>query len=380
MSAGLETLKDWIMISFAPSIVLSAIATLAVYFAAWGTVTAWACTVCINYPDITVVDEISSAEVIVVAGEHDEYSFHFTPTATLRGAEVPPIDLLMNSATRRALDTAPSSSVVLIFTPTRRSTPLARIKAAPQPSGWKNLGPSTPDFMAIVDFAMQRGSPNRLEGHTSSANFFRPLLAHSDERIADIAYQELARLPYSILRQHPAAMTREVLQSRINDPRYYEWRSLYIQLLGFSRDPADRLFIRQQVAENTRLRIVKDYSAWLIALLEVDQVAGIEWVEKRIGHFDEMSLEHVMAALSITGTARPELQLRMRQAYERILAERPSMVGFVAKDLMNWNDASAIKLVGEILASDEEVGEPAQMWARSYLQNVWGKLETSPKF
>jgi hypothetical protein len=237
---------------------------------------AFACPLCATYPEATAIDSITGSDVVILARENPDQPFLFKPVRILKGSgPVPKIDLLLDATTQRMLSLNPGDAVVLVYRPKPKQPPLARLAGAQQAEeekeGWLSIGYGTAEFISLVEFAIvHQHDWEGPDGQATRLTHFAPLLGSTDRNIADVAYTEVVRLPYSLIRTAAGSVSRSKIMSRLQDPFYIEWQNLYILLLGMSGEHSDVEFVRQQMADNVRFGISQNLSAWTTALAEID--------------------------------------------------------------------------------------------------------------
>jgi hypothetical protein len=165
------------------------------------------------------------------------------------------------------------------------------------------------------------------------------LLGHADKRLHELAYLEIGRAPYAEIRRLAVRIPAETLQAMLDDPRYLEWRSLAILILGESGRPADQARVRHALARKARLGSRLNLAAWASALVAVDGINGIRRLETlylsdATRHREEV--EAVAQALSVHAAADPALREPVVDAYRLILETHPSMAPNLVHDLIAW--------------------------------------------
>ncbi len=340
---------------------------------------AFACPLCATYQAVTDIDAITRSDVVILARENPDQPFFFKPVRILKGsAPVPKIDLLLDSQTRTMLSLNPDDAVVLVYQPKPKRPPLARMTGAQQAEaekeGWLSIGYGTAEFISLVEVAIvhQRDWEGP-DGQTARLAQFAPLLDSTDQKIADVAYAEVARLPYSLIRTAAGSVSRTKIMSRLQDPYYMEWQSLYILLLGMSGEHSDAEFVRQQMTDNLRFGISHNLSAWTTALAEIDGRAAIEWLEhnyfKAPGRSQAELLE-IMKGLSASGEGRPDLREPIATSYALALETYPELVGWISKDLYNWKKWDFKRSVASALEKKPAIDEGSVTLANLYMRTT----------
>jgi hypothetical protein len=291
-------------------------------------VPARACPVCIAYPQKSAADVLIESPCVVFAREDPNRPFSYVPVAVLKGtADSPPIDLLVDSRTRRMLGTYPDWVVVLAEDATD--------------GGWRNLGIADAAYAAVVRrivlFAPEWQRP---EGDKRRTEFFVQFFGHSNPLIYELAYLELARAPYRTIKRLGGTVPREQIERVLRDRMYFEWRSLAILLLAHSGEAADQRYISESFRSAARFGLTKNLAAWAAAAIEIEGAGAISFIQRSYfnqpGRSQDQLLE-IIRALSLHGTeGRTELRDEIVASYKVLLDVYPNMGGYVAKDLTAW--------------------------------------------
>jgi hypothetical protein len=185
---------------------------------------AFACPLCAIYPKATAIDAITGSDIVILARENPDQPFLFKPVRILKGsAPVPKIDLLLDTQTQRMLSLNPGDAVVLVYRPKPKRPPLARLDGAQQAEaekeGWLWIGYGKAEFISLVEFAIthQRDWEGP-DGRAARLAYFAPLLDSTVQKVADVAYTEVARLPYSLIRTAAGSVSRTKIMSPCKTP------------------------------------------------------------------------------------------------------------------------------------------------------------------
>jgi len=309
--------------------------------------TAGACQVCIPLPTSTLADRLLGANAVVLAREDPARPFHYRPTEVLAGSPGDaPIELFLNSHARRSLAADPNRAMVLA--------------QRPNDGRWSALGITRPEYERVVRAILARRDiwKPRETDNAERLDWFAPLLGHPDERLHQLAYLEIGRAPYAEIRRLAPRIPVETLSVMLDHPRYLEWRSLAILMLGESGRPADRERVRDNLAATARLGTSRDLAAWATALVAIDGVDGIRRLQSLYlsdaGRGRE-ELDAVVQALSLHAAAEPDLRDPVAEAYSALLKAHPGMAPSLVHDLMawrRWDFAERIQQVSDRLAED----------------------------
>ncbi|NNK56902.1 MAG: hypothetical protein HKP44_06280 [Desulfofustis sp.] len=307
---------------------------------------AWACTICVPYPERTLADRLLENGEIIFAREMENSPYVFAPIEPLRGAEASgPIKLFCDSATRRKLLYIPDSAVVLA----RKSSE----------DEWRMITFADRSYQPFIRAIVDNGN-KWLEspGNDDRVRYFSGLLTSEHSQILEQAYLEVGRAPYSMIKPLAREIPREQIYQFLANFRFIEWHSLYILFLGQSDNPDDRAYIRKQAESAARLGMTINLAAWLTAFIETHPESGLEEVKTWYFSNPDRSkdeLEQVITSLSVLGSQESggELPLFLLRdnivnSYALLLDNYPEMAGRVARDLAMWQVRAHVERLTEI--------------------------------
>ena len=266
-----------------------------------------ACQICIPLPERTLADRLLASDAVVLAREDAARPFHYEPVETLFGEPGDaPIDLFLHSQARRMLAADSQRAMVLAH--------------SPRDNTWTTLGFNTPEFGRVVSEILARADRwrPRESDNRERLDWFVPLLGHPDERLHELAYLEIGRAPYAEIRRLAPRIDPGTLREMLDSPRYLEWRSLAILMLGESGQEQDQARVRATLAQTARLGSSTNLAAWATALIAVDGASGIEQLTTLYASEPGRSrdeLDAVLQALSVHAKARPKLRGPVAAAY-----------------------------------------------------------------
>ncbi len=322
-----------------------------------------ACLVCIPYPQMTAADYLIASDSVVLAREDPERPYHFALVAVLAGDPVDkPIDLFLDSLTRRRLAADSTLSVVL----------------AEQDGKWRPLGLATEDFETVVRQILRLApqwrtaapdSPQRLE-------FFADLLGHDDRQIHQLAFVEIGRAPYSMIKRLSGKVSKEEIHLFLHNPLYRDWHSLYILMLAQDADERARETITASMNSAQRFALTTNLAAWATAFIEIYQAAAITKIDKWYFHNENRTQEElleVFRALSVHGNeGHRHLRDRIVQSFGVLLDNHPTMAPHIAKTLMGWQRWDLAEPMAGILASQGNTDPLGMYLIRSYVDMAAG--------
>ena len=109
----------------------------------------------------------------------------------------------------------------------------------------------------------------------------------------ELAYLEVGRAPYTLIKRASATVPMETMRAMLDNLRYAEWHSLAILMLGQSDDAADRVRAYKSLNANHRFGLTTNLSAWTAAVIEMDGLEGLRYVEQHYVHDQGRSREEL---------------------------------------------------------------------------------------
>ncbi len=318
-----------------------------------------ACQICLPMPTESLADKILGAEHLALARENPEQAFTLRAIRTLRSrGELPPIDLFLDSSSRRRLASDGGLSILCGWTPV---------------GAWQRLtifdpvsGPVIADILANAE-TWQADPEARLR-------YFADLLDHDDPRLSDLAHLEVAGAPYRDLLRYADRLPREELLARLANFRRLEWHALYILFLSQSENPSDHERIRREIAEAADYRLATQTAAWATAFIEIDGPEAVAQLGDWYGNPKRRPEEWkaVLAALAVQGReADRALQDPIVGLMGRLLAADPSLAQDIATTLTEWKRPELVGPITELLKDSPEYFDPtATLILRRYLRET----------
>lgn len=321
-----------------------------------------ACPICFGFPKNTDADYLLNAQCVVLARPQQQDPFQYALYEVLKGEyDGSTFDLLVDSATRRMLDAYQDQHVLLV--------------QAKQRGPWQHLGTTTPEFESIARRLIAVGvSWDGEKSDIERSQFFVPLLDHSEDRIRNLAYLELGRAPYSIIRPLGRTISRDTLVPFLDNREYTEWQGLAILLLAQSDSASDRERVLKSFQDCMQYGMVTNLSAWTAAAVEVDPLGSLQQIDANYLANSERTkeeLEAVFLALSMLG-AQEELGVRERiiSSYEVLLRHRPQFAPRVAQDLSAWKRTELVQQLTAISLQQPDFGFNQILSIQRYVRGV----------
>ena len=212
--------------------------------------------------------------------------------------------------------------------------------AAVHGAGWRSLGYADADYEEVVRHIIDHAAGWQTADHPDRLEYFAGLLGHDNRILADLAYLEVGRAPYSKIKALSDRVRPEQIRRFLTDIAYYDWRPLAILMLAHTGNDQDRQHISRSFDIAEEHQIDSNLAAWATAYIEIEGADAIDRIEDR--YFREpdrtrAELTEITKALSVHGSdGHVELRDRIVDAYAVLLENHPSMVGYVARDLAAW--------------------------------------------
>ena len=328
---------------------------------------ALACMVCIPFPEGTAVDDLLAADTVVLARENPDKPFSYLAIETLSGElDEPAIDLFVDSTTRRKLSLDPEYSMVLLRT----------INSRPAKPGdryqWRAIGFASDAYETVVRGTLANASRwQERTGQQHRYDFFMQQLASPEREVQKLAYLEVGKAPYEVIRKADAWVAPDKVREFLDDPLYLEWRRLYILLLGVNASDADAAEVRKTMANVSHFKRTLNLSAWATALVEVDGRAGIEWLDANYLSNSERSQAEVLETLKALSTQGSipfsELRPYIADSYRNLIETHPQLAGWAARDMASWQDWSLAQNLAALRGSETQLDGPSNFAIDYYL-------------
>jgi len=202
--------------------------------------------------------------------------------------------------------------------------------------------------------------------------FMLPYLESTEPMVAEMAYGELARAPYTALRSLKGSLDLTALRRWTADPRLEARQSLYTLLLGVGGDAVDAAHIEQRLDAAWQAKDVNNLGPLLAASLELQGSPRMDWIDtKYIADRDrtQQELQAILLALSVQGGASAAVpRERVIESYRLFIAVHAPLAGFVAQDLAAWNCWDAVPAYIALLRSDSQQLPASRYAMLSYLR------------
>jgi hypothetical protein len=200
-----------------------------------------------------------------------------------------------------------------------------------------------------------------------------PKLESSERLAAEIAYGEVARAPYRLLRDLHGSLNAGEVLAWLEDSALAARRPAYMLLLGIVGGPAEADIIESRIEAQRGQHSAANLAALIAADLEIRGPSRVTFIEET--YFADKTrklaeIEAALLALSVQGTADATIpRARVVAAYRTFIKARPPMAAFVIQDLTGWR---AFDAAGDLDAAMRSgaIRDPASQYAvLSYLQH-----------
>jgi hypothetical protein len=199
-----------------------------------------------------------------------------------------------------------------------------------------------------------------------------PYLEDPEPLAADIAYGEISRAPYNVLRTLKQKLTATTVARWTDDPKLVARHPTYTLLLGIAGGPDQAPSLERRIDAAWMARDAKNLAAMLAADLELRGPSRVDSLEKRYfsdGNRTLPEIEAALLALSVQGGANGAIpRARVIAAYRSFMRERKAMAGFVASELADWEYWDATEDYVALLKSNAVKDPAAHFMIVNYLQ------------
>lgn len=234
-----------------------------------------------------------------------------------------------------------------------------------QSLGWAAALPLHRESLTYLDAlpSLPKPGPERL-------THFLQYLNHAESALADDAYNEFARAPYSDVKGMRSSLDRVWLLQRITDARTdARRRRLYLTLLGICGEPSDAPAV-WQVMETLEDPKQLGLDAAIACYLSLTKTDGVAPIEERYFLRPKVEFKNVHSAIMALRFHGEEEHLiprdRLCAALRRVLAI-PQLADQVMADLARWQDWSAATQVAELFRTSTDANQFVRVPAARYL-------------
>jgi len=329
---------------------------------------AWACPICFSGRFVAFGQKIDAADAVVLATPIGEGGLYRIVKA-IKGAT--PIGALI-------IDASPPNPALVV---SGQPMLVLRNKSSQQWSALGSIAEGNADWLRALAAGSPASSrptvgawPRTLDttGNLTKDDWVARLalvsanLESSDRLAAEIAYGEIARAPYQLLRSLKGTRQPGEIAAWLDDPDLASRQPAYMLLLGIVGGPADAQKIEAQIERRRAIHSADNLAALIAADLEIRGPSRLGYVVEALLTDKSRSLpeiEGALLALSVQGTANAMIpRSQIVSAYRAFIKVRPAMAGFVVQDLSDWGEFGA---AGELEAAmtSGAIRDPASQYA-----------------
>jgi hypothetical protein len=289
------------------------------------------------------------------------------PVEVLEGAAPKePIPILVDSTMRRRLAADGDAAVLFIREAGR----------------WKKLVYVDAPVRAMVDDILAAAPVWNAEPDGGDRFAY---LAHRHDHPSDtirlLALAEISRALYAQIRSVSPRLSRAAIARVLRDPKWGDWAPIHIPFLGLRDDPGDHDFVRRMTKLAASKGIRNNTAAWATALVEIDGMAGVDWLRET--YFEDPDrmveeLREVAMAFDVLGRGgNPDLRPALAAALRGLAQDRSELAADAAKQLATLGDWSQVETFEELLASGQVTSPAAEFVIAYYLRSAHAALAST---
>ena len=296
-------------------------------------------------PEQTTIDWIVGSETLVLARPSDENPFVFNVTQILAGDdEGPPIDQLVDSASRRTLAAHPTDAVLF---------------AHSIDNGWRRVAYVDEGFHGILRTALDHRHAWQDSMPQSRLKFITALQDSSVPAHKYVVIGELDKVPYSVLRTLDIRVSDKDLLRDLWSRTGYPYQATRALLLGLSGTHAARAEIHDYINRVTDWDWANNLGAFAAAYIELEGAAGVEHLATSMlldANQPIDKIEQIVMAMSVHhGIGDQRLKTSIQDSIDTLITQRPSAGVVVARQFSLRSDWSQFTVL-EPLVTKRSVG------------------------
>lgn len=318
----------------------AAVLAIGIGLTPFGTI-AHACAFDVTKPERTAIDWILDSDTLVFARPDPENEFAYQVVEVLRGEQSTyDVPLLVHTQHRRNLMRNPEHTVLF------RKT---------NDQNWVQVAYVDESFSQILQTALAHADQWKDGYHPSRFAAFEALQTSANPKLRDLAIGELDKAPYDMLRKLDVQIATEDLLADLWTPAGYPYQPIRVLLLGLSGGDKARDEIYDYFERTHDWDWANNIGAFAAALVELDGVAGISYLDGELLTNRNQSLDKVRGVISALAVQRSAAAPDVIQAIDQVLAQmvetRPETAPLVAQQFAvfsDWSQADPLaKLAGE---------------------------------
>lgn len=282
-----------------------------------------ACAICApSDAQNTLLARLAVADAVVLARATSPGVF-FEALEVVKGAA--PVDRIQVGQWMPGPAPLPGAPVVLLYN-----------AAAKQWSGWGNLPLARSGWLKRLVALSSRPTAD----WTERLALFLPDLEAAEPLVSQVAYDEIAVAPYSVMRLAKSRLRPEQLWRWLRDPALVARRPLYTLLLGISGSAEHARAFDSILDAAGVAPTVPVLSATLAALIEIRGDVAVQQIESAYfanAQRSEVEVQAAVLALAVHGNDGVRVaRERVVTAFGLLVRRQPALAGFVASDLAAW--------------------------------------------
>ena len=163
--------------------------------------------------------------------------------------------------------------------------------------------------------------------------YFLPYLENPEPMVAEIAYNELARVPYSALRSLKPRLDAAVVREWLKDSKLAARQPTYLLLLGIAGTAQDGRWLAERIEIARTTHTTANLPALLGAYIELRGPAGVEQVQKLYladSSRTKPEIEAALVALKVHGESDSVARDRVNEALKDFIKQNPSLASLVS--------------------------------------------------
>jgi hypothetical protein len=280
---------------------------------------AMACPLCANSLQLTIsAQELIYAEHSALAMPVPERN-EFQVVALIKGDAPPGNTINIGDVFRPALKT--DKPLLLI-----------RDKSWRQWVNFGSINADRADWLRQLSMTKRNFEMNDAEWREHVA-YFLPYLENAELMVAEIAYNELARAPYSALRSLKPRLDAAVVRAWLKDPKLAARQPTYLLLLGIAGTAQDGRWLAERIEIARTTHTTANLPALLGAYIELRGPAGVEQVQKLYladSSRTKPEIEAALVALKVHGESDSVACDRVNEALKDFIKQNPSLANLVS--------------------------------------------------
>ena len=183
---------------------------------------------------------------------------------------------------------------------------------------------------------------------------FLRYLDHREKALADDAYNEFARAPYSDVQGLRASLDRNWLLERIANPSSdARRRQLYLTLLGVCGQPSDAEAVWQTI-ERVEASNEIGLDAAIACFLTLTKSDGLARIRDRYLARPNESANHAIMAIRFHGEELKAISRKELGDALMLVLDRPKLADLAIADLSRWEIWTAVKPMAKLFRMAEE--------------------------